>query len=405
MTDYSDARVLIVDDDAFMVNFTRRILGQLGIDDAGEASDGAGALELLASETVDILFCDLNMPGMDGVELLRHLADLDARPSLVLISGEDKRVLRTAEQLASAHDLNVLGSIEKPPKKEGIQPLLDAWASQRAAALAKPAVRRSGPALSPDEIRAGIRNDQVVVYYQPKVSTTTREIEGLECLARWRDPERGLLGPGSFIPIAEEEGLIPDLTRAVFRRAIAQVGDWLTNGLDLKISVNVSVEDLSDLDLLTFVTETTAAEGVDPHKVILEVTESRIMADIATPLEILTRLRLKGIGLAIDDYGTGFSSMQQLKRIPFTELKIDRAFVAGAHEDAEARAMLESGVSLAKRLELTTVAEGVETQEEWDLVASLGVDLVQGYFVAKPMPADEFEGWAQEWRRTTEQAS
>ncbi len=130
---------------------------------------------------------------------------------------------------------------------------------------------------------------------------------------------------------------------------------------------------------------------------MLEVTESRLMADIAKPLEILTRLRMKGVGLSIDDYGTGASSMQQLKRIPFTELKIDREFVAGAPEDDEARAMLVSSVGLGKDLELPVVAEGVETQTEWDLVASLGVDVVQGYFVAKPMPGKEIAAWIENY--------
>ena len=164
-----------------------------------------------------------------------------------------------------------------------------------------------------------------------------------------------------------------------------------------KISVNVSVKDLNRFDFPDFVVDSAAAQGVDSSAVMLEVTESRLMADIVGPLEILTRLRMKGVGLSIDDYGTGASTMQQLKRIPFTELKIDREFVFGAVEDAELRAFLASSITLGKDLGLSVVAEGVETEGEWDLMAEHGVDIVQGYFVAKPMPADELGDWLAEW--------
>jgi len=225
-----------------------------------------------------------------------------------------------------------------------------------------------------------------------------RVMVGVESLVRWQDPERGLMGPGALIPVAEESGLINDLTNAIFKAAMAQSGAWLAEGLDFKVSVNVSVENLDQFDFPDFVVDTAAREGVSPSSVILEVTESRIMADVLKPLEILTRLRMKGFGLSIDDYGTGASSMQQLRRIPFTELKIDREFVAGAPVDDEARAMLVSSVGLGKDLGLTTVAEGVETQEEWDLVAALGDDVVQGYFVAKPMSGEAIAGWIEDYR-------
>ena len=158
------------------------------------------------------------------------------------------------------------------------------------------------------------------------------------------------------------------------------------------------MRDLDRCDFPEFVVDTARSEGVDPSSVILEITESQIMTNIIKPLEILARLRMKGGGLSIDDYGTGASSMQQLKRIPFTELKIDREFVAGAPEDDAARAMLVSSISLGKDLGLSIVTEGVETQTGWRLVASRGVDVVQGYFVARPMPGAEVEDWVGRWR-------
>ncbi len=389
----SDLKVLIVDDNKFMINLVKRILDKLEIAAPLEANDGTGALERLDDAAVDVIVCDLNMPGMDGIEFLRHLANRESHPAVILLSGEGKGVLNTAVQLGQAHGLRVLGAVPKPVAREPLEALLaqvDAGAQERPRAAIE--------SLTPEEIRAGLEGDSVKLVFQPKVSIATREMVGVETLLRWRDAERGLMGPGAVVPVAEESGLINALTEAIIRKAMAQCGAWRADGHDFKVAVNVSMHDLDRYDFPDFVVDTAEAEGVDPSSVVLEVTESRLMADIAKPLEILTRLRMKGVGLSIDDYGTGASSMQQLRRIPFTELKIDREFVAGAPDDDEARAMLVSSVSLGKNLALSVVAEGVETQIEWDLVASLGVDVVQGYFVAKPMPAEAIEDWIGGWQ-------
>ncbi len=388
----SDLKVLIVDDNKFMINLVKRILDKLEIAAPLEANDGASALERLDEAAVDVIVCDLNMPGMDGIEFLRHLAGREAYPAVILLSGEDKSVLNTAAQLGQAHGLRVLGAVPKPVTREPLEALLE-----KVGAGSQERLRSEIESLTPEEIYKGLERDSVELVFQPKVSVATREMVGVEALLRWRDAERGLMSPEAVIPVAEESGLINALTETIIRKAMAQCGAWRADGLDFKVAVNVSMHDLDRYDFPDFVVDTAEAEGVDPSSVVLEVTESRLMADIAKPLEILTRLRMKGVGLSIDDYGTGASSMQQLRRIPFTELKIDREFVAGAPDDNEARAMLVSSVSLGKDLELPIVAEGVETQIEWDLVASLGVDIVQGYFVAKPMPGEAIEDWIGSW--------
>ncbi|MBF0248272.1 MAG: EAL domain-containing protein, partial [Alphaproteobacteria bacterium] len=274
-----------------------------------------------------------------------------------------------------------------------VKPLLDILAEERAGK------RAYGPvdALDVEELRAGIDGDELEVFYQPKVAVTDKRVVGVESLVRWRHKERGLVPPVAFIPVAEEHGLIDALTDAVYAKAAAQGGKWLAQGREIKVAVNISVDSLTRLDLPEFIVATGRENGLDPAHIVLEITGSRLMEDIKSPLEILTRLRLKGVSLSIDDFGTGHSSMEQLKRIPFTELKIDRAFVYGACRDTSARAILTSSVTLAKALGMTTVAEGVEDQDDWDLVAELGVDVVQGYFIAKPMPADEFDAWLAAW--------
>jgi len=229
--------------------------------------------------------------------------------------------------------------------------------------------------------------------YQPKFSARTGTLAGVEALLRWRHGDGSLAYPAAVTPVAESEGLINDITEAVLRRALAQCGAWQSEGYDIAVAVNVSMQDLHRYDFPEFVVETASSNGVDPTSVVLEITESQIMADIVRPLEILSRLRLKGVGLSIDDYGTGASSMQRLRRIPFTELKIDREFVAGSTDDRVTRAMLTSSIRLGKDLGLRVVAEGVETANEWRLVAARGADVVQGYFLARPMSAEDMAGW------------
>jgi len=383
-------KALIVDDDAFISNLTTRMLKKLGVEAVLTASDGLQGLEAVDAEAPEIILCDLNMPGMDGLEFLRHLAGRDASCSIILISGEEKRILQTAHQLAEAHQLTVLGALQKPIKPDPLGALIEKHRQRKSAA-------RRGPVemLTLETVRDGLASGAVDVFFQPKVSVPDRRLYGVEALVRWRGDDNRLVPPIAFLPVVEENGLIDALTDQVLAKALASAAAWRRGGLDIKVAINFSVDSLTRYEVYDRVISAIGQEAIDPENVIIEVTESRIMEDVLAPLEVLSRMRLKGIGLAIDDFGTGASSMQQLKRIPFTELKIDRAFVAGAPTDDEARAMLESSVALAKKLGLATVAEGVETEAEWDLIAALGVDLVQGYLIAKPMPADELMAWAR----------
>jgi EAL domain-containing protein (putative c-di-GMP-specific phosphodiesterase class I)/AmiR/NasT family two-component response regulator len=387
---HQSLKVLVVDDNTFSLSVVDKALRKIGVREIATAADGREALSHLNSHLTDVIICDLNMPEMDGIEFLRHLAAADFAGSILLVSGEDRRILDTAEKLAGAHNLNVLGAVEKPIRSSVLAEFLDRSVAEIWADQGKPASR-----VSREELAAGLANQELVIYFQPKVDMSTQAVLGAECLVRWLRPDGTMIWPDAFIPVAEEHGLIDDVTRTVFKLAVEQGGNWRANGLDLKIAINISMDNLRRIDFPEFITDFAETAGMETENIILEVTESQLMEDILTPLEILTRLRLKGISLSIDDFGTGYSSMEQLKSIPFTEMKIDRAFVNGAARDPAALAILESSVDLAKKLDMSVVAEGAETQEDWDLVARLGVDLVQGYFVAKPMPADEFAAWSK----------
>jgi EAL domain-containing protein (putative c-di-GMP-specific phosphodiesterase class I) len=387
-------RVLLVDDDEFVLDFVEDMLHGLGVKSVSRSLDGNAALAAVdgAIRPLQLIICDLNMPGMDGIEFLRHLADRGFEGGVILSSGSDKRVIKTVESLVQAHKLGFLGTLQKPVEEAALLAALINFTGLEPKANYGPIQE-----LSPEEIRAGLDAGQMETFFQPKVTVADRRVVGAECLVRWRHPKRGLIQPAAFISVAEEHGLIDDLTMAVFHKAMGHLKEWTRLGHDLKVSVNVSMDNLDRLDLPEVFADIVRQAGVETGRVILEMTESRLMSNIVTSLEIITRLRLKGFDLSIDDFGTGYSSMEKLKQLPFTELKVDRSFVCGATRDSVARAILESSVQMGHALGISVVAEGAETQEDWDLLVAVGCDEVQGYFVARPMPAEDFIAWKTRW--------
>ena len=389
-------RVLLVDDDEFILDIVEELLGQLGIARLCRAHDGNEALALIeaAAEPLQLLICDLEMWGMDGIECIRHLSERRFQGAILLLSGSDNRMLDTVGNLVREHKLRFLGALAKPIDEAA---LLGALMKLADAVPIGRGAHGQLQMLSPEEIRAGLEAGCVEPFFQPKVALAGRRVLGAECLLRWRHPERGLVPPLAVIPVAEAHGLIDELTLAVFAKTMEHLREWTRQGHALKVSVNVSMDNLKRFDLPDVLAGIARQAGVDARQVVLEITESRLMSNLATSLEIITRLRLMGFGLSIDDFGTGYSSMEKLKQMPFTELKVDRAFVFGAAGDSVARAIFESSVRLGHVLGMRVVAEGAETQEDWDLAAAVGCDELQGYVVAKPMPAGEFIDWKTRW--------
>ena len=243
------------------------------------------------------------------------------------------------------------------------------------------------------EIAGAIARGEIGVHYQPKVDMRTGIVRGVEALARWHRPDHGFVRPDQFIALAEREGLIHELTLAVMEQALAQAAQWNARGLKLSIAINLSPRLLDRTALVEEVLGLVLQHGLQAEQIVLEITETSLVDCMGAALGVLARLRLKGFGLSIDDYGTGFSSMQQLARIPFTELKIDRTFVHGAHQRTNLRVILQSALDMARQLGLVTVAEGVETLEDWRLLQECGCSVGQGYLIAKPMPASEIQQW------------
>ena len=388
----NDIHIMIVDDEPSILDLTQRHLEKMGYCNIISCQSGQLALEKYQVNTVsfDIIISDLNMPEMNGVELLRHLSEEGYCGGIILLSGEDQRILEVAKELAKARNLNVLGYISKPFKREALELLLSDYSPQ-SPDISAPLLSE----ISEEELRAGMDGDEVVIAFQAKTKLDTGKVVGVEALARWDHSERGLLPPYTFIPLAERCHLIDELTYHIYRKTLSQMRAWLEKDIILEVSINISVNSFTTNGFVDFLIQTAEEYNVNPDMIIFEVTETQIMENSLECLEKLMHLRMKNFGLAIDDFGTGHSNMTQLKNAPFTELKIDRAFVNGACDDPTARTILESSIDLAKKLNMYTVAEGVETKVELELVKELGCDQIQGFYVAKPMLAEEFENFYQ----------
>ena len=405
--DLSHLHFLVVEDHDFQRAIVISLLRQMGAEQITEAKDGSEALgkmrllpPVASAETgarmlpaqADILVCDLDMPGMDGVELIRHVANEQLVRSIILLSGLASDLISSVENMARAHGLPVLGMIEKPVSSQKLSNLIARFETIPVDDQRFPAVH-----VDVEQLHAALRQDQFIAYFQPKVAFDSKQLVGFETLARWRHPEYGILSPAAFIGLAEQSELINDLSWRMLELALLERQVWLKAGIDTQIAVNLSLAYLGQVGIAERITGLVRDAGVAAERVILEVTESLVTTNMAHVLENLARLRMRGFGISIDDYGTGFSSMQQLSRIPFTELKVDQSFVASAAAKPNLRTILDSSLQLARKLGLSSVAEGIEKEEEWALLKSLGCDIAQGYFIARPLAASSVIEWSRNW--------
>lgn len=388
-------QVLVVDDSELQRQFIAELCCDMGIADILQAVDGYDAIsQLKTNPQIEVIILDLEMPGMDGVQVLYEMANLGLAPPIVVASGQGNKLLNVVENMTKSLGLRLLGVLQKPLAHEQLLASLGRF-------TALPMTTRSSERWSPelrlteqDVIRA-LQEREFMAYFQPKVRLADGSLKGVEALVRWQHPEHGLLTPGCFIGLIEGSRYISELTLQMLDMSLRRCREWHAAGLPVGFSLNISARSLADTRLADAIIKRVAVSGIVPQQVTLEITESALMTDLSTTLGTLARLRLKGFGLSVDDYGTGFSGMLQLSRIPCTELKVDRAFVNGASESRHLRILLESALDIAGKLGLGVVAEGVETLRDWMLLRDLGCGEVQGYFVAKPMPGDALLAW---WR-------
>lgn len=392
--------ILVVEDSYLQRSVTLELLKRIGVSRLFEASSGIDALDLLEkTETKPaIIIADLQMPGMDGIELIQQMADEYSDIALIVVSGADPKLLDTLGSMVNACNMTLLGAFAKP---------LNGHALVKSLLGYKPSTKLGTTVTQTSKINGGdlkraIRAGYIIPYYQPKISLKSGSVVGYEALARWRDPVKGVIPPASFIDLASEQGLLKELTCSMLDSILADMAAW--NQLDLfpEVSINIAVTLLEDKNFASHMIRAVTNANIDPKKIMLEITESALMKDHAVALATIGRLKLKGFGFSIDDYGTGFSSMQQLSRIAFTELKIDKSFVNGITGNRHMTQLLESAIDMGRRLGLITVAEGVETIEDLNLLKQLGCNQVQGFLFSKPIPVGDIVPWLEEHTKRIE---
>ena len=369
---------VIVEGEPAVCAITRQVAETEGFD-IFLASDGQGFRLAYSVFRPSAVFLDLEMPGEDGIGMLRYLADQRFEGQIIIASGVGVNVLRTARQLAVSYGLRKVETLQKP---------FLLW--QLDAVLRK--VLGSGRLITERDLAEAISDRSLVLHYQPKVALDASchlAVDSVEALVRWRHPGLGLVSPGDFIPLAERTGLIAPLTDLVLEMALEQGRAWRENGIPVAVAVNYSAPLLSDTEIPDRLADLLAEHGLPPSRLILEVTESGLAENAREMMEVLTRLRLKGIRLSIDDFGTGYSSLAQLHRMPFSELKIDSSFVSELCDQEETRVVVRSFVELAGKLGMTTCAEGVENEETLNILRLMGCDEAQGYLLGPPVAADE----------------
>lgn len=400
-------KILVLDDDPFMLKLIAHMLESQGCTSVTTLDNGPAALKMVdrPNERPDLILLDLNMPGMDGMEFVRHLVEHRYSGSLILMSGEDEHLLRASEKLVRAHKIPLLGLCHKPVTGYVLASLLERFplAHQNNVPARSNVQSANSPAENKvegsAELRAAIANGELINCYQPIVSLTSGRLVGVEALVRWCNPQNGTVYPYKFLGVAERSGLIHELTQTILTNALAQTKAWLDEGMSLRLAVNVSTYNLESLEFADSVIALAAAADVAPQNVVLEVAESWLpMHDQPVLLETLTRLHLNRFRLSIDEFGTGYSAIAQLHGMPFDEIKIDRSLVHGISTNAKLKAKFEATLAIARRLNVETGAVGVEDAGDWGMLRLSGCEHAQGSFIANPMPADKLFGWLQTWQ-------
>jgi len=381
---------LVIEDDDFQRDVIKDLLGRTGARTIKEARTGTEALSILKdieSSSIDIILCDLNMPEMDGMEFLRHVGNSYSSIATIIMSALDGALIESVRKMATAYGIYLLGAIEKPLTHDHLESLVSLYKCRD---QKKKKESSNGIKFSLGEILGGLTRGEFLPFFQPKIEMSTGTLIGAEALARWIHPQHGIVAPYAFIEPLERSGNIDILTFVMLEEA-TKAGKLIhESGHPISISINLSLTSLADSNLADKITQLVANSGLDPKYIILEITETAAMTEMAPALENLARLRMKGFGLSIDDYGTGYSSMQQITRIAFTELKIDQSFVREMITSHVSKVLIQSSNEMATKLQLKCTAEGVETQKDWEQLKEMKCDLGQGYFIAKPMDFENF---------------
>ncbi len=396
----SDKRLLILDDDPLIGQTICFIADTMGMESQAtdKPTDFFAALDSWQPTHIAL---DLVMPEMDGVEVMVELARRSCRAKIIITSGVGSRVLDAAGRSAAEHKLMILGVLAKPFLPSALRKLLQSESKTPSNDLPESIPMASSAAsravVNQDSLQEALDKHELFLVYQPKISCKNGKPVGFEALVRWYHPEVGIISPGDFIPVAELSGLIDQLTDRVIDLALNFFAEGFNHN-EMHISINISAKNLKNLAFADRVAELCQNLNVPSTSLLFELTETTTMEDPVISLDLLTRLRLKGFQLSIDDFCTGFSSMLQLVRLPFSEIKVDRSFVMTASTSQESRTVIKSIIELGHSLGLRTTAEGVEDEEALAYLRTVGCDLAQGFAIARPMSSEAARNWYFEQR-------
>ena len=367
----------------------------------GVATSGTDFQSLYSAKVPDAIMLDLRLGSSDGVEQLRFLQARNYRGAVVLMSGFDQRVLASAQQVGRSLGLRIVNVLEKPARVTRIRDVLKELETQlEPLPVLDPTDSHATEldSIRPEGLAEAMDRGEMELYLQPILNAANLSVVRLEGLIRWRPPGHGIVLPDKFISVAERDPAVIDrLTFFVIKTALEQYLRLRENGCAVPIAVNISGMNLRSLDFPDRLAELVAQAGAPPSALALEITESVAMRDRGPIIDILTRLRLKGFELAIDDLGTGHSSLEALKEMPFSEIKIDKSFVMDALKSRTSLAIVTSIVDLAGRMGVVCTAEGVESDDIAVLVTNLGIDHLQGYFYSRPIPFGNLVVWLSTW--------
>ncbi len=380
--------ILVIDDDPIARTIFLSYFASTGIEKTYEAENGLEALKIVQSMQgeFDLVICDLNMPEMDGFEFLQQLRDLSFNGELVIVSGEHVSILQSAEKLAGAYDLNVRAAVSKPLSKQ----MLDStFKSETPCADTTP---KADP-IDQKSLQRNIKEHRVTAYYQPRADVKTGKIICAVALARCQDFNLGIVSADQFIPVAEETDLLGDLTGVVLTQVFNQFKAWNSRGILINFAVNVGHVQFVAEGFPLYLSKILHDFAIEPARLSIEIAEQAVYQDFTSVMAAAARLRMLGAKICISDFGKGTTDIARLKQIAFNELKINQDIVQNAVTDELKREILQSAPRLATLLGVRLIAAGVETQEQWDLIANSGVHEYQGYHLAKPMAATEFERW------------
>ncbi|EHU9446242.1 EAL domain-containing response regulator [Vibrio vulnificus] len=377
----NDLKILVVDDHPIHLTLMKQQLAKIPNTHVATEQTVASALSTLSDEHYDFIFCDLDMPHNDGIDLLISLNELKYTGNVALISALDRPIISAVSAMCEHFSFQVLGKISKPYSNNDIQQLLD-----NAANALKPARKlRRRIDVSDQEFLFDLANGRVKNYYQPLVDCRTGDVVGYEALARWLHPIHGMLSPALFLPIVERCNLSHELFDIVTDNAIRDAR-YINQGQ--RISINADQINIEDGNFSERFIAKCLENQVEPSVFTIEITENTSFSNSVALYKNLAKLRLNGVNVSIDDFGTGHSSLEKLSLLPFNELKIDRSFVSEMEIDSKKQKIVNSICGLAKSLNLKIVAEGVEKQSTWNMLKKYNIDVCQGYLFNKPMPIE-----------------